>query len=135
MQDLPNKVTLLEALAHFLETQVRPALKDPSLAFRARIAAHLAEAVAREVKSDEAQDLAELARLQTLLGQQEASPPRSSEQRKGAILLLNRELSKRLRKGDLDERTMTEARAHVKATLIEKLKVTQPRFDTSLEIE
>ena len=44
MQNRPSKTDLLEAVARFLERDVKPAIKDPSLSFRVLIAANLAAA-------------------------------------------------------------------------------------------
>ena len=41
MQYLPEKQTLMEAVVVFLASQVAPAIPDPALRFRVKIAAHL----------------------------------------------------------------------------------------------
>src|SRR5690606_2436834 len=46
MFDRPDAATVLFGLAAFLEQDVRPALQDKALAFRVRIAAHLAQTLA-----------------------------------------------------------------------------------------
>ena len=67
MQNRPDKTDLLEAVARFLERDVKPAIKDPSLAFRVLIAANLAAVVAGELRVEDAATGAELDRLRALL--------------------------------------------------------------------
>jgi hypothetical protein len=67
MQDRPDRLALLGAIARFLEHDVRPALKDPGLSFRALIAAHLAGTVAAELKAEGDLTAPELGRLRALL--------------------------------------------------------------------
>src|SRR5687767_6645635 len=62
-----DRDALLGAVARFLEQDARPALTDPALAFRARIAAALLKSVAAESAAAEALEAAELARLRALL--------------------------------------------------------------------
>src|SRR5580692_116344 len=59
MQNRPDKTALLEAVARFLATEVKPAITDPNLAFRVLVAANLAAVVAAEVATEEAQEEAE----------------------------------------------------------------------------
>lgn len=127
MQDLPDKQTLLGALAQFLSEQVQPAITDRGLAFRVRIAAHLADTLRREVAHEEAHDAAELARLRDLLGAEGLPSDRTD-----AIRTLNARLAQALREGTVDA---DAARASLLATLRDKLAVVQPRFDTRLDLE
>lgn len=135
MQDLPEKAMLLDALAQFLDKQLRPKLEDPALAFRVRIATHLSQLVAREIRAEDQHDLAEIARLREVLGRAEEAPPLPRALRHQAILEMKRALSKTVRDADLDEPAQARLRSAIKATLIEKLSVSQPRFDTSTQIE
>ncbi len=134
MQDLPEKSTLLDALARFLDVEVRGAVQDPALAFRVRIASHLAQVVAREIRGEDAHDLAELQRLEKLLDRTMGPTAIRREDRHLQMKQMNRTLAKAIRAGTLDARERTEAHAHVKATLIDKLSVIQPRFDTKADI-
>jgi hypothetical protein len=133
MQDRPEKEVLLDALANFLIQQVRPAVSDPGLNFRVLIAANIAVQVAAEIRGEEAQDAAELRRLRELLADVPVSgdlATRSGQQ--AATKVLNHALAERLKLGTVDFAKATE---HLKQTLIEKLAVNNPRFDTALEIE
>lgn len=60
--DEPRKERLLDGVAAFLGKQVVPAIEDPALAFRVRIAAHLVGMVARECRA-EPEDPAEVERM------------------------------------------------------------------------
>ena len=48
MQDRPDKQTLLDAIAAFLVTEVRPKIDDPGVSFRVLVAAHVCSQVAAE---------------------------------------------------------------------------------------
>jgi hypothetical protein len=135
MQDRPAKEVLLDALSGFLLQQVRPAISDAGLNFRVLIAANLAMVVANEIRGEEAQNTAELSRLRDLLPDVRAETTESPEAMRRAIEQLNKALAERLRKGDFDPAALGRATAHVKQTLLEKLAVNNPRFDTALEIE
>ncbi len=130
MQDPPDKATLLDAVAQFLALELKSAVADPKLGFRVLIAAHLTASVAAELRGDEAQDAAELARLRALLpdvaAQQKDPSPRAQ------IQALNRELAARLRDGRLSAGAAFD---HLQQTLAEKLAVVSPRFDLRPEIE
>ena len=67
MSDRPDKEILLQAVARFLEREVKGAITDPRLAFRVLIAANLTSIVAAESRGEEAQQQAELHRLRALL--------------------------------------------------------------------
>jgi hypothetical protein len=125
MQDRPDKEVLLDAVASFLVQQVRPAIADAGLNFRVLIAANLAGIVATEIRTGDAQDLAENERLRALLPDLGAAGTRE----------LNRVLTDRIRSGAFDDAAIVGVTAHVKQTLMEKLAVTNPRFETMLDIE
>lgn len=132
MQDLPDKASLLTAVARFLgDDRFKKELRDPALIFRLKIAAHVLETVAREDQLGDGHDHAELARLEQLfrmpLSPLELSPRTVREK----IAALNKRLATELR-ARFD---VPGAHAHLKATLAEKLSVTQPRFDLKDEIE
>lgn len=135
MQDRPSKEVLLDALAGFLLQQVRPAISDPGLSFRVLIAANLATVVAGEIRSEETQDTAELARLRALLPQVEVQPGTTREELHACIRTLNAALAKQLRSGAFNAAQLAQATSHVKQTLLEKLAVNNPRFETGLDIE
>jgi hypothetical protein len=123
MQDPPEKEMLLAAVARFLAEEIRPVVTDARLNFRVLVAAHLAMTVANECRTGAADQGAELARLRAFYPGADAP-----------LAELNARLSNDVREGVVsvdDERL----RDHVKKTLLAKLAVNSPRFDTSLEIE
>ena len=136
MQYRPDKGALLDAVATFLDQQVRPAASaDPALAFRVRIAANLARIAAQETRVEDAHDASELASLLEILPEEAGQLPKLEDgaQRREAIMNLNAVLARRIRAGDFDGDAAVTS--HLRRTLIQKLAVTNPRFDTSLEVE
>jgi hypothetical protein len=132
MQDLPDKISLLKAVARFLaDDRFKKEIRDPALAFRMKIATHVLETVAREDQLGEAHDTAELKRLETLFALPASEAELSSGTRQARIKSLNTKLAEELR-ARFD---VPGAHAHLKATLAEKLSVTQPRFDLKDEID
>jgi hypothetical protein len=135
MQERPNKLVLLTALARFLMEEVRPALSDPRLAFRALIAANLASVVASELASDEGAVTRDLERLAPLFDDVELLADDSFESRRAAVADLNARLAARLREGALSADETARVADVLRDSLREKLAIDNPRFDTSLDIE
>ncbi len=136
MQERPNKLVLLTAIARFLMEEARPALSDPRLAFRALIAANLASVVASELASAPESVARDLARLRPLFPDvADGGAAESFETRRALVAELNARLARHLR----DEAPSVDETARIAAvlreSLREKLAVDNPRFDTSLEIE
>src|SRR4051812_30641733 len=100
MQDRPAKEVLLDAIASFLLTQVKPAISDPALGFRVLIAANLATVVASEIRSGDEQNAAERERLRALLPEVQ-----------GEVPALNAALASRLREGRGDPAWVGQAQA------------------------
>src|SRR5467141_2647638 len=98
MQDRPACSELLEAVQHFLETDVVPALEGPKK-FHARVAANVLAIVRRELQSADAQLRAEWARLETLLGSAEPAPADHTELR-ARLHARTEELCERIRRGE-----------------------------------
>jgi hypothetical protein len=134
MQDRPDRLTLLEAVARFLGEELAPAIDDRGLAFRVRIAAWLVQMVTLESLLGETQDAAQLVRLRKLLDEAGETPPSPAALRE-AIVHLEARLCDRIREGGLDADERARITAHVKQTLLEKLAVVQPRFDTRPNVE
>jgi Domain of unknown function (DUF6285) len=132
MQDPPDKETLLDAVALFLVGELKGAVADPKLGFRVLIAAHLTASVAAELRADEAQDAAELARLRALLPDAPGEPAANC---RSEIRRLNGELAARLRDGRLEGGRWQAALEHLQQTLAEKLRVVSPRFDLRPDVE
>ena len=134
MQERPDKLALLSAIARFLIEDARPALTDPRLNFRALIAAHLANVVMSELQSDDAAAARELARLKPFFP--DAAPEGESFAAKRALIAdLNARLAARLRDGAPDGDELARIAAALRESLKEKLSIENPRFDTSYEIE
>ena len=136
MQDLPDKMSLLHAVAKFLgDERLKKEVRDPGIAFRLKIAAHVVEQVAREDAVEELHDALELARLEALFDRPVPSLEISRTTRRALIAEHNQVLAERLRANDEPAEWIARAHAHLKQTLIEKLSVTTPRFDVAEEIE
>lgn len=136
MQDLPDKMSLLHAVAKFLgDERLKKEVRDPGIAFRLKIAAHVVEQVAREDAVEELHDALELSRLEALFDRPAPSQEISRTTCRALIGEHNRLLAQRLRSSDASPSWIDRAHAHLKQTLIEKLSVTTPRFDVAEEIE
>lgn len=135
MQDRPDRVELLGAVARFLGEQVVPTLPDRGLAFRGRIAAWLLELVARELTVGEAHDFAELGALQLLLAEPLSEQPTLFAERAEIIGALRARLATEIREAPLDEARFAELAACLKETIADKLSVVQPRFDLAADPE
>lgn len=138
MQQRPDKTELLAAVARFLEREVKPAIKDPALAFRVLIAASLTGIVAGELHAEDAATAAELERLAAILPDAAASiglekKLATREGRKEALVALNRALCDHIRAGDFAGDA--QVWSHVSLTLRGELFTSSPRFDTSIDIE
>ena len=127
MQDRPSVRELLDAVRAFLEEDVVPALEGPRQ-FHARVAANVLAIVGRELAGEEASLLAEWQRLARLTGGASEPPPRL-EALRAAVREGTAALAERIRRGDADAGPFRDAvRAHVRATVEDKLRVANPRF-------
>jgi len=140
MQNRPDQAALLEAVARFLEREIKPLVKDPSLSFRVLIAANLCQLVSAEMALEEPATLAELDRLAALLPDVSpevdlAAARGSRDGRRRAIERLSGALCARIRSGALQVEPGSPAWDHVVTTLRGELFTSSPRFDTSLDIE
>ena len=128
MQDRPSVSELLDAVRAFLEEDVVPALEGPRQ-FHARVAANVLAIVGRELAGEEASLLAEWRRLAVVLGEDASAPPVRLEALRGAVRERTAALAERIRRGDADAGPFRDAvRAHVRATVEDKLRVANPRF-------
>ena len=127
MQDRPSVRELLDAVRAFLEEDVVPALEGPRQ-FHARVAANVLAIVGRELAGEEASLLAEWQRMARLTGGASEPPPRL-EALRAAVREGTAALAERIRRGDADAGPFRDAvRAHVRATVEDKLRVANPRF-------
>jgi hypothetical protein len=114
MQDEPTPTELIKAVADFLRTEITPAIKGHN-AFKLRVGINALDLVTRQLSLADASDAAEAARLKALLGMQ------------GSLLELNRVLSDRIAKGEVDLQTPGLA-DHLWQTTMDKLAVDQPNY-------
>jgi hypothetical protein len=123
MQYLPEKQTLMEALVVFLASQVAPAISDPSLRFRVKIAAHLLQVVYRELQLTDGHTAAEESRLAELLT---AS---------GDVRDLRAAADAVIADPDTPPEVLDALRSALMEGLANQIAVSQPRFNTALDIE
>jgi len=113
-QDRPTAVELVTAVREFLERDVMAAT-DGRVQFHTRVAINALGMIERELELGPGFDAAEQARARALLGHD------------GDRAFFERELAARIREGSLDDR-LDEVRAHVRATVREKLLVANPGY-------
>ncbi len=106
--DVPTAAELVEAVREWLERDVMPDVSG-RLQFHARVAVNVLAMVERELALGPDQAVAHRARLDQL----------------GA--LDDADLANRIRAGDLDDR-LAEVRELVKASVLDKLSVANPRY-------
>ena len=114
MYDPPSTTELVTAVREFLEQQAMRELEGRT-AFHARVAANALAIVARQLELGPQAEAAERARLVELLGRDET------------LDALNRELCRRIRRGDLDHSSPALVE-HLRATTLDKLAVDQPKY-------
>lgn len=123
MQDHPTSLELVNAVAHFLNTELAPTLNDPRLKFRALVAANVLQIVAREMELGDELMRAEWHRLDALMG--DDAPGENFAQE---INMMTRALCVRIRAGDADAGEFHKrVFAHVEQTVMEKLQIANPR--------
>ncbi len=114
MQDQPTKAELIGAVEDFMRNVAMKQLEGHAQ-FHARVAANALAIVKREVELGPDQETAELGRLRTLLSED------------GDLETLNRELCRRIRKGEfaLDDEGLI---AHLWSVTLEKVAIDQPKY-------
>ncbi len=114
MQDEPTPTELLKAVADFLRNEITPTIKGHN-AFKLRVGINALDLVTRQLTLADDGDAAEHARLKQLLGAD------------GLLLELNRALSDKIAKGEVDLRTPGLSE-HLWQTTMDKLAVDQPNY-------
>ena len=114
MQDEPTPTELIKAVAEFLRNEITPEIKGQN-AFKLRVGINALDLVTRQLALESGGDAAETARLKALLGIE------------GSLLDLNRALSDRIAKGEVDLQTPGLA-DHLWQTTMDKLAVDQPNY-------
>jgi len=122
MQDRPHAAELAEAVREFIETEVLPGIDEPRLRFRVLVAANGLGILERELRIGAPLLRREVESLGRLLSRADPAPDDLDELRRRASDL-NRELVRRIRRGDTPEGTL----AHLLATVADKLRVASPR--------
>jgi hypothetical protein len=113
-QDRPTVAELVTAVREFLEHDVLAAT-DGRVQFHTRVAVNVLNIVTRELEQAEALTADERRRAAALLGHD------------GDARTLEAELAAAIRTGTLDDR-LAEVRAHVRATVREKLLIANPGY-------
>ncbi len=114
MQDEPTPTELIKAVADFLRNEITPEIKGHN-AFKLRVGINALDLVTRQLALADGGDAAEASRLKALLGIE------------GSLLDLNRALSDRIAKGEVDLQTPGLAE-HLWQTTMDKLAVDQPNY-------
>jgi len=114
MQDEPTPTELLKAVADFLRNEIAPAIKGHN-AFKLRVGINALDLVTRQLALAADGDTAEHARLRQLL------------RADGSLLELNRALSDKIAKGEVDLLTPGLS-DHLWQTTMDKLAVDQPNY-------
>src|SRR5882757_678870 len=114
MQDEPTPTELIKAVADFLRNEITPVIKGHN-AFKLRVAINGLDLVTRQLALEGDSDAAEAARLTQLLAMQ------------GALIDLNRALSDKIAKGEVDLQTPGLAE-HLWQTTMDKLAVDQANY-------
>ncbi len=127
MQDRPTAIELLGAVRTFLESELIPSLEGRKR-FHTLVAANVLAIVERELAGEEASLLAEWTGLAKLLGV-DTDPPSRLEALRANVREMTSGLVDRIRAGDADDGDYARSvRAHVRATVVEKLRVANPRY-------
>jgi len=125
MHDRPTAIELLEAVQHFLETDVVPALQGPKK-FHARVAANLMKVLAREWQTEEGHARAEWESLSRLLGDDPSVPAHRDDLRR-EMKVRTESLSERIRNGEADADPWRAAvLQHLRLVVRQKLEVANP---------
>lgn len=134
MQDAPDRETILLGLAKFLEREIRPLVKEPRASFRVLVGAHLAFTAAMESMDEDADVAAELERLRALTGDS-VPAPESLRDKKRRVAALEGRLCEAIRDPKTSAAELDSMRPALRASLLAKLRVNNPRFDTRADIE
>lgn len=132
MQDRPTALELLAAVRAFLEDDVVPAFEGRRR-YHAMVAANVLSILERELDGEQERLIAEWQGLARLLESTGAMPTTLAGLR-ADVAVETAELADRIRRGDADDETFgSRVRAHVRAIVVEKLRIANPRHRGSGE--
>jgi hypothetical protein len=128
MTDRPSAVELIEAVRHYLETELLPTLTDARLRFQTLIAANVLAIVGRELPAEESLLREEWGWLSGVLALAGPEPDRLADLRQ-AVRAANVALCEQIRAGQFDEATrFQELAAILRRTVVRKLEIANPRY-------
>lgn len=125
MQDRPTAIELLKAAQEFCERDLLPNLEG-RVRFHARVLLNVLGILERELQGEEEALRNEWSRLRDLIGSTDEIPP-TFDGMKDKVASWNRELSAKVRSGEMDERWDETVEA-VYETVVEKLAIANPRY-------
>lgn len=126
MQDRPSAPELLEAVAEYLFSELRPEVPREQR-FKVLVAANLCTVVAREIRAGEGPDRQDLELFRRLLGESgevPEDPAELADQTRAAAA----DLSRRMRSGELDDR-LEELTPKLEEHIRRKLEIARPGYD------
>lgn len=127
MQGHPAVSELLEAVRDLLEQRMLPAVTEPDLRYRARIAAHLLEVVERELSGQTERLARELDRLHDLLDRSPRAAVEDPARLHALLLEANGSLCERIRAGAADSGPWrARVLAHVRTTVRDQVAIDNP---------
>jgi hypothetical protein len=128
MNDRPTAEELVDAVRHFLEVDVLPALMDARLRFQTLVAANVLAIVGRELPAEEEHLRLEWEFLGEVLGSLGPAPAGLAELRR-AVLEATGRLCQRIRAGEFDdEARFRELAGRVREVVVRKVEVANPRY-------
>jgi hypothetical protein len=128
MQDRPSVLELLRAVREFLEDDLVPTLEGRRR-FHALVAGNVLAIVERELQGEEEQLGRQWDRLAELFALDRAARPAAVSALRATVRDLETRLVERIRAGEADVGDFAgRVRAHVRAAVVEKLAVANPRY-------
>jgi Domain of unknown function (DUF6285) len=128
MMDRPTSTELVQAVRHYLETELLPALTDARQRFQTLVAAHVLGIVERELPVEE-RLLREEADLLGGVLERPALSPAPVDELRGSVLLANLSLCEQVRAGLFDEpERMQVVLRQLRPLVVRKLEITNPRY-------
>lgn len=123
MQDRPTFAELLEAVRHFLQTEVAPHQTDHRARFRTLVAINALTILERELEQEPRLAREEAAGLMRLLRRGEP-PPEHHDDVVALVRELNAQLAARIRSGDVPEGALE----HLRRVGAAKIRVASPKY-------